>query len=324
MNRNANVLSASLFAENVDDFHSHSPEWLWAYCLATIGHARKASEQSIVGLKGLINLFKLEDTPSHPSLEMFSKMWKGSDSVFLPPILAGTAWSIYDQFSEKEQLKPLLEEVYDLAFTFHHDLYAARDIDQNGLVISKYPVEVFAFSTLELDSSFEIYDPFYHALLCWSNDALIKIGGLLGKDLKDVIEWNELTIYSTNEVLWHPVLNSYIPYDMLHSTHLSLPLVQSVLALFGNMATQDQVELLYPQLESQVKDFLMDSKDVKTSGIVNYTRLLTLLQATLAYDFDELSQMILNYLSQLNINTETDLSDTSQEYVMEGLNHFLA
>lgn len=321
MENNTNVFDYPSFTV-LDGKENQLPEMIWAYSLSIIGHAQKTPKTSLENLKKLSNIFSTNHQfPDAPAFESVRAQLPSKDKLdeaqilVLPPVLAGTAWTIYERADNQDILKPLLKDIFEVALAYHRNLYEFRDTAGNGLISSFNNWE--SFVDIKKDG-FKIYDPLFHALLCWSNKALINIGGLLSIDVLEVIEWNELTIYSINDQLWHSVLYSYFPYDQEETEFLSMPLPESALSLFGEMATQDQVELLYPQLEMQLKSHFDQVIAEEEMDVLIISKYLTLLEGTLAYDFDELSLLVRKQYLRL-ISKMNSAQSPFAAFVLEGL-----
>jgi neutral trehalase len=87
-----------------------------------------------------------------------------------------------------------------------------------------------------------------NAILCWSNECLVKIGGEIGADVSELVEWNELTIYSMNEKLWNEEEGFYQAYDLVAEQAIVLPVINSLLPLIAPLADQDQAERMLENL----------------------------------------------------------------------------
>lgn len=97
---------------------------------------------------------------------------------------------------------------------------------------------------------FLIQDPLFNGLLAWSNECLIRIGHLLGEDVLETIQWNELTIYSMNEKLWDEERGIYNAYDLRAREIIPVNTSSGLLPLAGEVPTQEQAEQLLHHLEN--------------------------------------------------------------------------
>ncbi|MDX1665691.1 MAG: trehalase family glycosidase [Saprospiraceae bacterium] len=100
------------------------------------------------------------------------------------------------------------------------------------------------------ESSFLVQDPFFNAMLCWSNECLIHIGGLLKKDLVEVLEWHENSLYSMNEKLWDEEQGLFSAWNMRTDEGLAAPVIGSLLPMAAEVPIQDQAEEMLNLIES--------------------------------------------------------------------------
>jgi len=89
---------------------------------------------------------------------------------------------------------------------------------------------------------FLVQCPLFNGILSKSNEALIKIGALLGEDIAEILQWHELTLFSLNEKLWDEEWGLYNAFDLRHNCLLPVETSSGILPLFGNVPTQDQAE----------------------------------------------------------------------------------
>ena len=91
---------------------------------------------------------------------------------------------------------------------------------------------------------FLIQDPLFNGILTKSNEALIKIGGLLGEDVSEIVQWNELTLFSMNEKLWDEEWGIYNAYDLRNEKLILNETSNGLIPLFGGVPIQEQAELM--------------------------------------------------------------------------------
>jgi len=99
---------------------------------------------------------------------------------------------------------------------------------------------------------FLIQDPLFNGLLAWSNECLIQIGGLLGEDVSEIIQWDELTKYSMNEKLWDEERGIYNAYDLRNGELIPVHTSSGLMPLCGDVPTQEQAEKMLLVLESEM------------------------------------------------------------------------
>lgn len=99
---------------------------------------------------------------------------------------------------------------------------------------------------------FLIQDPLFNGLLAWSNECLIEIGGLLGEDVSEIVQWDELTKYSMNEKLWDEERGIYNAYDLRNEELIPVHTSSGLMPLCGDVPTQEQAEKMLLTLESEM------------------------------------------------------------------------
>lgn len=100
------------------------------------------------------------------------------------------------------------------------------------------------------DCPFLIYGPLFNAVLSASNEALIKIGDIIGRKDKEPAEWYDLTNRGIREKLYHERKGLFYSYDMISRRLLESDTAASFLPLFCGAPTKIQASLLYDRLNS--------------------------------------------------------------------------
>ncbi|MCB9039508.1 MAG: glycoside hydrolase [Lewinellaceae bacterium] len=99
---------------------------------------------------------------------------------------------------------------------------------------------------------FLIQDPLFNGVLAWSNECLVQIGGLLGEDVTEIVQWDELTRYSMNEKLWDEERGLYNAYDLRNEELIPVYTSSGLMPLCGDVPTQEQAEKMLLTLESEL------------------------------------------------------------------------
>jgi hypothetical protein len=182
-------------------------------------------------------------------------------NITMPPVFGFILLHIYEVAEDKPRALDFLKEMYPKALQFHRYLYENRDPFEEGLVYIHHPWEAGAgdapvWGDNPEQSAFklhgEIQDPLFNALLAWSNESMIKIGGLLGENVLELIQWNELTIYSMNEKLWDEGRGIYNARDIADDVTISLQSSSGLMPLAGDIPTQEQAEKILLTLEGRI------------------------------------------------------------------------
>lgn len=205
-------------------------------------------------------------------------------NLIAPPLPAIVLYHLYAFAPDKSRALDLVKKVFPSLVKFHRYLYTFRDPLDEGLPFIWHPAESgflpqdflatsdtrkeqpLAFHWNEiLDSGrrfnletgelyrhhdFLVQDPMFLSLLTWSNECLIKLGGLIRTDLSEVLNWHELTTYSINEKLWQSAERKYAAFDLRAENPLPLHSIRAFMPLVGEIPTQEQAELILKIMES--------------------------------------------------------------------------
>lgn len=189
-----------------------------------------------------------------------------------------------------------------------------EDYDRYAYLVDLFRKAKYEDKYIQENSPFLIQDPLFNALLVWSNEAMIKIGHLIGEDIFDVILWNELTIHSMNEKMWDPEMGLYHAYDLKNQELIKKPTTSSILPMAGEVPTQEQAELILKNLEGSMfgdhrgqfymcptYSFLQADIDYKRywRGPVWINTNWLLYRGLLRYDFDDMAAKIRRYSLEL-------------------------
>jgi hypothetical protein len=255
-----------------------------------------------------------------------------SADLLAPPLPAILLYHLYEFAPDKRQAMALVQALYPSVLAFHQHIYTYRDPLEEGLPFIWHPAES-GFLALELlDGStdaaswnslleaggqldvasgemfrhhqFLVQDPMFLSLLTWANECLIKLGGLIRKDIEEVLYWHELTTYSINQKLWQAETKQYIAYNLSGEQRIELGSIRAFMPLVGEIPTQEQAELLLRRMEStdmggQLQDnYLFPSRGMGVRGsdvllegksIVQLDFNWMIIKGLLRYDFDEMA-----------------------------------
>jgi hypothetical protein len=124
------------------------------------------------------------------------------------------------------------------------------DYDRYVHLVDIFRIHQYDDAAIYEHCPFLIQDPLFNAILAWSNEALIEIGNLLKEDVSEIIQWNELTIYSMNEKLWDERAGRYLAYDLHNERLIHTPTISGIMPLIGEVPTQEQAERILQTLAS--------------------------------------------------------------------------
>lgn len=185
--------------------------------------------------------------------------------------------------------------------------YDERDLDQEGLPClfsakeSIMPNAPYWSLMQRIDHCCEVQEPAHLAVLVWSNECLLHLSGRLGLDAKELVEQNELTVFSMNDLLWDTEYGIFLPRDRT-TGHLHLTgSIGGVIPLIAEIGDQEQAEAMRIILEANfieddhywfptVSLFNEDCQvDTPDSGAVDPLINWLLYYGLMRYDFDDLS-----------------------------------
>lgn len=197
-----------------------------------------------------------------------------------PPLHAGIIWQYAQSIEDKKLAKQFIKKYFEKLVQAHAYWYEKREMEEDGLVVILHPLEsllpascawdetlmawkkrteisdsdisasLFKKQTELLHASgkpekeWAVKDPVVNTLLCWSNEALISMGKMIRKNVSEIIQWNELALYSMNEQLWDEEYGIYRAYDI---NTKELPLSGSIgglLPLLAGIPVQEQAEAM--------------------------------------------------------------------------------
>lgn len=196
------------------------------------------------------------------------------------PLHAGIIWQYVQKIEDKKIGRKLVKKYFEKLVQSHLYWYEHRDVEEDGLVSIFHPIESLLpescawdtplntwkkragsaeediFTTLlnkqkdlltslqKPEKEWAIKDPVVNTILCWSNEALIAMGKFIRKNVSEIIQWNELALYSMNEELWDEEYGIYRGYDIITK---ELPLSGSLgglLPLLAGIPVQEQAEAM--------------------------------------------------------------------------------
>lgn len=91
---------------------------------------------------------------------------------------------------------------------------------------------------------FQIQDPLFNSLLVWSNECLIEMGHLLGKNIAEIDAWNELTVYSMNDKLWDAERGMYDAFDVFNKEKITCHSSTGLLPLVAGIPSYEDSEII--------------------------------------------------------------------------------
>lgn len=170
-----------------------------------------------------------------------------------PPFHSILAWTCW----KKDPSTASIEDLFDALLQSHHYWYLHRDPQELGLPCIHFAEEAVMPEFFENhDAPFQIQDPAFLGLLCRANECLIEMGEQLQRDLSDLIQWHELTVFGLNEDLWDGASKSYCGFDLLSGQKLNIPNLANYLPLWAGVPDQELAEEMCRNL---IKRYFQDT-----------------------------------------------------------------
>lgn len=179
-------------------------------------------------------------------------------------VLAG----LYELAPEDMAADVLLEECYTPIHQLLGRLYADHDPQEEGLLSTTVLENTFfpdalIWQDLQLSGGeIAVQDPLLNSIAVWSNECLIDIGTHLGQDVLDLLQWNELTIYSVNDKLWDVENGVYRPFDLTGQRYLPGDSILGLMPMIAEVPDQDRAEEMLEILRSE--RFCLGGKSQRT------------------------------------------------------------
>ncbi len=124
------------------------------------------------------------------------------------------------------------------------------DYDRYVWLVDLFRRHDYDDKAIEAECPFLVQDPLFNAILAWANECLVAIGGMLGEDMRDLLEWNELTIFSINRQLWDPTQGRYAAHDLVADRLLPTHSSSALMPLIAGAPDMDQARQLLEWLDS--------------------------------------------------------------------------
>jgi hypothetical protein len=172
-----------------------------------------------------------------------------------PPFHAILAWYWWKKDPESAPINACFDGLVNL----HRYWYEQRDPAELGLPAIHFAEESLIPEFLKNvyhSTPFKVQDPAFLGLLCRANECLIELGEALGKDLTELLQWQELTIFGLNEDLWDAQLGVYRMMDLDSGKSLRAQWLSNYIPLWAGVPDQEQAEKM---CRSLVKGFFREN-----------------------------------------------------------------
>jgi hypothetical protein len=226
---------------------TEEPQDPWQILLASVGlsYVDVALAQKI-----------LEDSLSQQqndgSIPRFLDPTFGGVMIPIHPILA---WMWYRQTKDKTAFLAWLRPLFPRLTAAQEYWYFHRDAQEEGLITLQNATETFLptpgiWPVAGETESPQIQDAAWYAVFCWANECLIDLGKALKTDVSNIIEGQELTIYSLNDKLWDEEYGIYRSFDVTQNQSILSGSIGGLMQLAGGIPNQEQAEMMRQALES--------------------------------------------------------------------------
>jgi len=172
----------------------------------------------------------------------------------LLPLYGWVLGHLHQISKDKPAFLKEIRPVYGEIFALHQQLYSNYDHSDDGLIATAHGAATSEGVTPSHTLTNPTEDPFFNAMLIWSNEHLIRIGGLLREDVQEVIEWYDLATWSMNEKLWDENAGCYLPFDLNGKSTIAETSINGFLPMAAGIPTQEQAEVIHEALLLQPLD----------------------------------------------------------------------
>ncbi len=126
-----------------------------------------------------------------------------------------------------------------------------RDYDRYVFLVELFRKLNYDERLIFQECPFVVYGPLFNSIVCASNEALVKISEILGKDKKEPLTWYEQTARAIREILYHPEHGMFDFYDLREKQLIDVDTAAGFLPLLCGAPTRKQAERLYSYLNSR-------------------------------------------------------------------------
>jgi hypothetical protein len=125
-----------------------------------------------------------------------------------------------------------------------------RSYDRFVYLIEIFKRHKYDERAIQKDSPFLIYGPLFNGILSASNEALIILSEILGRDGREPAEWYEATNRAMREYLYHEEHGMFDYYDIVKRRLVDVETAAGFIPLFSGSPTEAQTKALYDYLNS--------------------------------------------------------------------------
>lgn len=149
-----------------------------------------------------------------------------------------------------------------------------HDSSRYEQLITLFQEHNFEEELIAANCPIRVQDPFFNAILSWSNEAMIEVGRIIQEDVTDFVLWNELTVYSMNNKLWDEEQGIYNAYDIVNNVFIPGDTLSGLLPIIADIPNIDQAENILRNIKDEffsgTKDnpmYLCPSYDITSDNI---------------------------------------------------------
>ena len=259
------------------------------------------------------------------------------------PYFAPVLWRLFESAPDSELGEELLEWLFPKILQHQLHWYRSRNPNDEGLVSIIHPWEAplpeldiwdaeeyampsawaqpaeargsrpegHAVQTLSgskpdtlYDYPFLVQDPYLNALLSLSNTFLLQMGQYLQRDVRELMEYQELTVFTANQKLWNPEYGIYCSYDQHQGKAVLSGSLSGWMPLVSSIPDQSCAEAMRLSFEANFLHrnyFLGASNSIYgnrtdfntlSKGALHLWDNWLLYQGLLRFDFDDLADQI--------------------------------
>ncbi len=292
----------------------------WLYTVKALGHAYFDWEAAL----GYFDQ-ALENQRPDGSVPLSLSGFKQPDGLELQerPYFAPVLWRLSETAPDSGHRKSILAKFLPRVIAHQMSWYEQRDYKQEGLVAIIHHQESPQPTAITWDKwrpdnmhpalsgKLLVQDPYLNALLSLSNNLLLRMGNSIGMDLQDLLELQELTVFSMNEKLWNEEYSIFSAYDLEADEPILSGAVGCWMPWIGAVPDQNRAEAMRAAFETNFHHpdfYLCASNSIFASatfsglphrGAVHLWDNWLLYQGLQLYDFTDLARNIKHDLVSL-------------------------
>lgn len=166
--------------------------------------------------------------------------------ILSPPIQGWAMGHLYKTAKDKPAMLEQLRPMHAAVLRQHLYLYEHHDWSEDGLIGTGSADE--GMEGLDASKAMRVEAPLFNTFLINSNECLIHLGSLLREKVNELIDYNELSVWSMNAKLWQERVGLYWPFDVQQRSVVASKSIAGLLPMLAGIPVQEQAELMLDKL----------------------------------------------------------------------------